>query len=691
MNHARAPRRQPRQQAGVLFLVLGMVLAGVVLTIPSAQASGQPYSEFTFTFENGITYSGDTIGLNSMNAPFPYVEGAFLHVSCSATFDDGWNSNGEFPNPVDNPDWQISSYFITRYRASGEFHLSCGETFTDPDPEPVTVNVTVGYCEWDGEQSLTPINVSIAPAGAATVSVAGQDFTSDGSVNAPPGSYDWAATAMPGYELTGPSSGTVVAPDCSPCGCEEPEPVTVVVMLGACIWDGEQSLTPINVSIDPAGAARVMVAGLAFTSDGSVDVGPGSYDWTATARPGYELVGDSSGTVVAVDCAPEAEPVAVAIVAGECTWDGQASITDVEINIDPAGGAIVTLNGESISGSGGTVSLTPGTYDWAAIAEPGYELTGSSSGTVVAVDCEVPPSLVEVAVTPGECVWTGTEALADVDFVINPAGGATILLTGPSGSQMIDADTTVSVGPGEHMWVATAVDPYELAGEASGSFTVADCEPPLGALGDYVWLDQNLDGVQDADELPVAGVVVELLVDGGVVSTTSTNDEGLYLFPNLGAGDYQVQFTAPENYMFVDGLQGSDGALDSDVVDITDVDGLQVGTTDEVALALGDVDLTIDAGLFFVDVQTQVPEPEPKTPPETPTEPETPSVTETPDGPTAAATPDTQVLGIQVLPDTGFTQEGWAAFALSLMMMGVGIVLLSGGKESELGEDAALA
>ncbi len=677
MNQVRAPR----QQAGIFFLVLGMVLAGVVLTIPAAQATGQPYAEFTFTFENGITYSGDTIGLDSMNAPFPYVPGAFLHVSCSATFEDGWNSGGEFPNPVDNPDWQISSYFITRYRASGDFHLSCGDTFT-PDPDPVTVNVTLGYCEWDGEQSLTPINVSIDPAGAATVTVAGQDFTSDGSVDAPPGSYDWTATASSGYELTGPSSGTVVAPDCSPCDCEEPEPVRVTVMLGTCMWDGDQSLTSLNVSIDPAGAATVTVAGQDFTSNGSVDVGPGGYDWTATAASGYELTGPDSGTLNAVDCSPDTEPASVTVVAGECQWDGDQSITDVVVSIDPAGGATVTVDGQSISGSGGTVSLTPGTYGWTAVAEPGYELTGAASGSVVAVDCEVPPSVVQVSVTTGECVWTGTESLADVTVVIDPAGGATIVLTGPSGAQTIDADTTVSVGPGEHMWAATAVDPYVLSGTDSGTFTVADCEPPLGALGDYVWLDQNLDGIQDADELPIAGVVVELLVDGEVVSTTFTDEAGLYLFPDLAPDDYQVRFFGPDNYMFVDGLQGSNGALDSDVTSITDDGGRQVGTTAVVVLGSGEVNLDVDAGMFFVDVQS-TPNPEPKTP----AEPETPPATETPDGPVASATPvpETQVLGIQVLPDTGFSQEGWAAMALAIMLMGFGMVLLSGTKEQEIG------
>jgi len=81
-------------------------------------------------------------------------------------------------------------------------------------------------------------------------------------------------------------------------------------------------------------------------------------------------------------------------------------------------------------------------------------------------------------------------------------------------------------------------------------------EVVAGSVGDYVWYDANLDGVQDADEQPLAGVTMKLLVDdgtgnfvpfqipdgsGGLVDYVVVTDaDGLYLFEDLPSGDYQV-------------------------------------------------------------------------------------------------------------------------------------------------------
>ncbi|PIE82264.1 MAG: hypothetical protein CSA11_01185, partial [Chloroflexi bacterium] len=81
-----------------------------------------------------------------------------------------------------------------------------------------------------------------------------------------------------------------------------------------------------------------------------------------------------------------------------------------------------------------------------------------------------------------------------------------------------------------------------------------------GSIGDFVWLDANGDGVQDPGEAPIPGTELALLDDAGnpiyvdangnvvpagtagaVPYTTTTDANGLYLFENLPAGDYQVQ------------------------------------------------------------------------------------------------------------------------------------------------------
>jgi len=71
-----------------------------------------------------------------------------------------------------------------------------------------------------------------------------------------------------------------------------------------------------------------------------------------------------------------------------------------------------------------------------------------------------------------------------------------------------------------------------------------------GSIGDFVWLDQDNDGVQDAGEPGLGALTLELTVlgpDGTLgtaddsVFTTLTGASGSYLFDNLPPGDYQVK------------------------------------------------------------------------------------------------------------------------------------------------------
>ena len=64
---------------------------------------------------------------------------------------------------------------------------------------------------------------------------------------------------------------------------------------------------------------------------------------------------------------------------------------------------------------------------------------------------------------------------------------------------------------------------------------------PTGAsIGDFVWYDLDLDGIQDADEPGIPGVEVTLTYPDGTTETLITNSSGEYLFSNLEAGEYTV-------------------------------------------------------------------------------------------------------------------------------------------------------
>ncbi|HQK86312.1 MAG TPA: SdrD B-like domain-containing protein, partial [Acidobacteriota bacterium] len=99
---------------------------------------------------------------------------------------------------------------------------------------------------------------------------------------------------------------------------------------------------------------------------------------------------------------------------------------------------------------------------------------------------------------------------------------------------------------------------------------------PSVSVGDYVWLDTNRDGLQDASENGIAGVTLTLTgpdgkpvtdVNGAVVAPVKTDASGKYLFTNLPAlpagQHYTVTVTPPAGYIATIPAAGSDRALDS--------------------------------------------------------------------------------------------------------------------------------
>jgi len=119
------------------------------------------------------------------------------------------------------------------------------------------------------------------------------------------------------------------------------------------------------------------------------------------------------------------------------------------------------------------------------------------------------------------------------------------------------------------------------------------------SLGDTVWHDLNANGIQDSGETGIAGATVYLLdgngnriSQGGVPISTTTNASGKYSFSGLTPGYYAVEVVKPTGYaVFSSKGQGADTALDSNIDPTT-------GKSDVVELVSGEVETTLDAGLF---------------------------------------------------------------------------------------------
>lgn len=120
---------------------------------------------------------------------------------------------------------------------------------------------------------------------------------------------------------------------------------------------------------------------------------------------------------------------------------------------------------------------------------------------------------------------------------------------------------------------------------------VVNPAPCIGSLGDFVWTDNNGNGLQDAGENGIQGVTVTLTKPDNTTVTTVTNASGFYQFTNLSAGTYSVSFpaTLAGGFGLTTANVGSDDSKDSDPSQGT-------GIASGIVLYPGQNNTTVDAG-----------------------------------------------------------------------------------------------
>ena len=187
---------------------------------------------------------------------------------------------------------------------------------------------------------------------------------------------------------------------------------------------------------------------------------------------------------------------------------------------------------------------------------------------------------------------------------VSGPNGAYVFTSLPSGSYFLEFVT-----PSNHL--ATAQDQgsndaldsdmnpatgrtaiFALSGGTNDTSHDAGFYQPSSSLGDFVWRDVNVDGIQSGgSETGMPGVVVRLYdTTSNLVATTVTSAAGIYSFTNLAPGTYFLEFVAPSGFTFTLRNRGSNDELDSDV-------DIATGRTALFYLPPGTNDLRWDAGL----------------------------------------------------------------------------------------------
>ena len=254
---------------------------------------------------------------------------------------------------------------------------------------------------------------------------------------------------------------------------------------------------------------------------------------------------------------------------------------------------------------------------------------------------------------PGGFIFSPKDAIVDDDYDSDvDATGVSdcITLAAAEENYRVDVGLTSGVAPTPtNTPLQPATNTPTPLGPTNTPTPVAPTNTPLpggtAILGDRVWNDLNVNGVQDIGERGVAGVALQLLAGcsgATVVTSKNTNANGEFTFANLAAGQYRVRITIPSGFA----VTLRDTIPDDDY----DSDFEPTGESICITLLAAEENYRVDAGITQGAVPTLTPTN--TFTPVPPTVTPTPTNTPTPLGPTATPTRSgTGILGDRVWND----------------------------------------
>lgn len=356
---------------------------------------------------------------------------------------------------------------------------------------------------------------------------------------------------------------------------------------------GETGVAGAVVTLQSGGAAVTLPSGVA--------VGP----ITTGATGAYSFCNLPAGSYTVTVTPPTGYAITL--------QDQGADTTDSDIN--PTTGVTTTItlvNGvDQLTWDAGLTLPSLGDYVWIDKDGDGNQDVGEVglNGVTVNLYCFGTTTVLQTTTTANNPIGglagyyqfknlSPTLCNYQVEFV-KPAGYLFGRKDSPLTTDLLDSDADLTTGKTGSITMAAGVDQMQWD---AGVYLPA-------CIGDFVWLDANHNGIQDAGETVMPGVVMSLtyadgtpviMPDQTTVGTQTTDANGIYKFCNLPEATYQVHTTLPNGYALTYPDLGTNDAVDSDFSPNTPVQNpnTQVNATPNIVLLNGVDQLTWDAGLY---------------------------------------------------------------------------------------------
>ncbi len=351
-----------------------------------------------------------------------------------------------------------------------------------------------------------------------------------------------------------------------------------------------------------AGIGNVTISGPGGTTTTAAD---GSYSFSNLNAGTYSVSAPSTASGKALFTA---SPLSVTIAAGATSANnnfgyvtgGLSGFAYVDANrnsIKDAGEA--GIGGVIITGPGGTTTTAAdGSYSFGNLDGGTYSVSAPSTASGKALFTASPLS---VAIAAGATsannnfgYVTGTiSGFTYVDTNKNgvrdsgEAGiaGVSVTLSGAAGA------TTTTAADGSYSFSNLVAGNYSVSAPSTAGSLILGTQSPLvvtlaageqrpnvnfgyvsnsnqsqgctGTIGDFVWVDINRNGLQDAGEPGLSTTVILKNSSGVQIGSMTSNSAGQYQFTGLCAGSYTVEAPPPPGYDQTGTAVGTNRAIDS--------------------------------------------------------------------------------------------------------------------------------
>jgi hypothetical protein len=339
----------------------------------------------------------------------------------------------------------------------------------------------------------------------------------------------------------------------------------------------------------PDGSYRVVVD----TSDSDVPEGPGGFAYVPSTATTQSATISGGNTYLDADFGFTPLAVVGDMVYYDANANGdedlnEVGISGVEVRLYNQSGVTVTIGGVEVAPNGYISTTTSDGTDGNPVGW--YQFAGLETGGVTnpyTYTVEMQAGSMTQTADPDRDGW----ACGDLDTPSNYSGVT------------CDNETTVLVFPG------TVFLGADFGYRATG------------VIGDYVWYDGDDDGVQDAGEVGIAGVVVTA-TNGTTTYTITTDYDGGYTFANLPddtweiiVGDYDdgTPFALTPTLSNTNAITSGVGSMGTRSVDVTlsggvvsgiDLDQDGIDDVDPSQCGGCSLDLNIDFGFIETGTRT---------------------------------------------------------------------------------------